>query len=141
MNPPAGFGPGGGATVKRSENVGLVLMGATAFAATFAAGMAYFAWQKPSQAAQAQAVTAESCAARSDNQNCQPERRGYASYLYPRFSGCSWGWSSGSEPRTREVALTNGRSLSASPGASSNTLRSGFGSTARSTSIRISAGG
>jgi hypothetical protein len=135
-----GFGAGV-TTVKRSENVGLVLMGAVTFAATFAAGMTYFAWQKPSQAAQAHAVASQSCAAQSDQQNCQPERRGYAYYLYPRFSGWSWGWSTGSEPRTREVALTNGRSISAPSAASGETVRSGFGSTARSPSIRISAGG
>ena len=40
--------------MKRSGNVGLVLMGGAAFAATFAGGMAYFAWQKPSHAAQPQ---------------------------------------------------------------------------------------
>ena len=131
-----------GATVKRSENVGLVVMSGVAFAATFAAGMTYFAWQRPGQAAQGQPQTvASSCASGADNQNCQPERRGYAYYLFPRFSGWSWGWSGGSEPRTREVALTNGRSISAPSGASSGTLRSGFGSTGRSTSIRISAGG
>jgi hypothetical protein len=127
------------AHVKRSENVGLVLMGAVAFAATFGGGMAYLAWQKPSYAAQpaAQAVVDQNCVARPDNQSCQPQRRGFAYYFYPRWS---WGWGTSSDMRTREAALTNGRA-SYAPSARSDTVRSGFGSTARSPSIRVSAGG
>ncbi len=41
----------GAGPMKRSGSVALVLMGAATFAATFAGGMAYFAWQKPSHAA------------------------------------------------------------------------------------------
>jgi hypothetical protein len=38
--------------MKRSENVGLMLMGGAVFAATFAGGMTYMAMQRPSYAAQ-----------------------------------------------------------------------------------------
>jgi hypothetical protein len=135
-------------SMKRSGQVGLVLMGAATFVATFAAGSAVMAWQKPSQAAQAQtqAVADQNCALRPDNQNCQPQRRGFASYLYPRFtSGWSWGWGSSYEPmRRQDVALSNNvRSStptnSTVPG-SGGVERSGFGSSAKG-SFRISAGG
>jgi len=128
--------------MKRSGNVGLVVMGAAAFAATFAGGMAYFAWQKPSHAAGAQA--AQSCAQRSDGtQDCQPERRGYAYYFYPRWvSGWSWGASSSSEPRSKpQTAALSNNLRSYSPSVDSGTTRGGFGTTANSGSYRVSAGG
>jgi hypothetical protein len=128
--------------MKRSGNVGLVLMGAAAFAATFAGGMAYFGWQKPSHAATV--PTAQSCPQRADGtQNCQPERRGYAYYFYPRWMpGWSWGWNSSPEPssNTRSVALSN-NSRSYTPSADGGTVRGGFGSTANRGSYRVSAGG
>jgi hypothetical protein len=129
--------------VKRSENVGLVLMGAAAFAATFAGGMAYVAWQKPSHAAQAQpAVADQRCAIPSDGtQDCQPQRRGFAYYLVPHyFHGWSWGGST-SKTVTREAALVSNSRPGAVPVSHTGVERSGFGSTARSTSIRVSAGG
>jgi hypothetical protein len=127
--------------VKRSENVSLVVMGAVAFAATFGGGMAYFAMQKPSHAAQTQSVAGQQCTTRSDGtQDCQPPRRSFAYYLVPRFSGWSWGWGTSSEPVRRDVALSGSRSAYA-PTPAGGIVRSGFGSTARSTSIRISAGG
>jgi hypothetical protein len=131
--------------MKRSGHVGLVLMGGTAFAATFAAGMAYFAWQKPGHAAQQpqSAAAQQSCPPRSDGtQHCQPERRGYAYYFYPRFvHGWSWGWGSSSEPaRTQTAALSN-NSRSYAPAAGAGTTRGGFGTTAGSGSYRVSAGG
>jgi hypothetical protein len=129
--------------VKRSENVGLVLMGAAAFAATFAGGLAYSAWQKPGDPAQAQTAVAEQrCTTRSDGtQDCQPQRRGFVYYLVPQyFHGWSWG-GSGSKTVTREAALTgNSRSGTGSP-SHTGIERSGFGSTARGPSIRVSAGG
>ena len=123
--------------MKRSENVSLVLMGAVAFAATFGGGMAYFAMQKPSQAAQAQtAVADQQCTTRPDGtRNCEPQRRSFAYYLFPR-----WG-SSTSEPVRREAAFV---SNSRAPGVAvsgTGIQRAGFGSTARSPSIRVSAGG
>jgi len=128
--------------VKRSENVGLVVMGAAAFVATFAGGMAYSAWQKPSHAAQAEAVAEQRCTTRADGtQECQPQRRGFAYYIFPRyFHGWSWG-SSASEPVRREAALA-GNSRSGGVAVSNTGIaRSGFGSTAKSPSIRVSAGG
>jgi hypothetical protein len=128
--------------MKRSGQVGLVLMGAATFVATFAAGSAVMAWQKSSHAAQpvAQTVVDQDCTSRPDNQNCQPQRRGFAYYFYPRWSGWSWGAATSSDMRTREAALTSGRA-SYAPSARSDTVRSGFGSTARGPSIRVSAGG
>jgi hypothetical protein len=133
--------------MKRSGQVGLVLMGAATFVATFAGGMAYFGWQKQSHAAQAQSVTEQqNCTPRADGtQSCQPQRRGYAYYFYPRWApGWSWGASSSPEPRskTQTAALSNNsRSYSPSPAAGGNTTRGGFGSTANSGSYRVSAGG
>ena len=71
--------------MKRSENVGLVMMGGAAFAATFAVGMAYYAWQKPRNAAQPQAAAAaQNCTTRPDGtQSCEPARRGFGYYLLP----------------------------------------------------------
>lgn len=130
--------------MKRSENVGLVVMGAAVFAATFAGGMAYSAWQKPSQAAHSptQAVADQRCATRSDGtQDCQPQRRGFAYYLVPSFvHGWSWGGSA-TKPVTREAALVSNSRPGAVPVSHTGVQRSGFGSTAKSTSIRVSAGG
>ncbi|MEJ0077094.1 MAG: hypothetical protein WDO17_16945 [Alphaproteobacteria bacterium] len=124
--------------MKRSENVSLVVMGVAAFAATFGGGLAYSAWQKPSSAAQAQTAMAadQQCATRSDGtRNCEPQRRGFTYYLFPR-----WG-SSTSEPVRREAALV-GNSRSGVVAVSNNGVqRSGFGSTGSSPSIRVSAGG
>jgi hypothetical protein len=131
--------------MKRSGQVGLVLMGAATFAATFAGGMAYFAWQKPSHAAQAQPVTdQQSCTPRADGTRpCEPQRRSFTYYFYPRWvHGWSWGWGSSSQhySQTQTAALSN-NSRSYTPAAGSNTTRGGFGSTAGSGSYRVSAGG
>ena len=130
--------------MKRSGQVGLVLMGAAAFAATFVGGMAYFAWQKPSHAAQAQTATSgQNCTPGADGtQNCQ-QRRGFAYFFYPRWvTGWSSGPSSSSEPRpkSQSAALSNS-SRSYAPPASGNTSRGGFGSTAQSGSFRTSSAG
>lgn len=128
--------------MKRSGSVGLMVMGAAAFAATFAGGMGYFAWQKPSHAAEAQ--NAQSCMQRADQtEGCQPERRGMAYYVYPRFvHGWTWGWGSSSNPawKSRTAALSN-NSRSYSPAISGGITRGGFGSTGSSGSYRVSAGG
>ena len=127
--------------MKRSENVGLMLMGGAAFAATFAAGMAYFAWEKSSHAA----AQAQSCTTRPDGtQECRRGARGFAYYLLPGyFSGASGTASTSSgataPTRTQGAALT-GNPRIASPAPASGTVRDGFGSTARK-SIRVSAGG
>jgi hypothetical protein len=131
--------------MKRSGQVGLVLMGAATFVATFAAGTAYFAWQKPSHAAQAQSepAAAQTCSERSDGtRNCQPERRGYAYYFYPRyFHGWSWGSSSSGPTSKTQTAALSSNSRAYAPTASAGTTRGGFGSTAGSGSYRVSAGG
>jgi len=128
--------------MKRSGNVGLVLMGGVAFAATFAAGMTYFAWQKPSHAATAQA--AQSCTPQPGTESCEPVRRGFAYYFYPRWTWSpGWGWGSSSEPRRQNVALSNNPRSSIAPGSTvfrGGVERSGFGSSARG-SFRVSAGG
>jgi|SRR5215213_2412722 len=130
--------------MKRSGNVMLVLMGGTAFAATFAAGMTYLAWQKPSHAAQA-AAPAQNCATSPEGaQNCQPARRGFAYYLFPSFSfGSSASASSAltSQPKAQSAALTSNSRAYTPAINSSGTTRGGFGSTANSGSYRVSAGG
>ena len=133
--------------MKRSGNVGLVVMGGAAFAATFAAGMTYFAWQKPSHAAQPQmAAAAQNCTTRPDGtQSCQPAQRGFMYYLIPRFGYGSSSTASAPvsqpKPASQSAALT-GNSRAYTPAATpSGTTRGGFGTTAQSTSIRKSAGG
>src|SRR5258705_3471177 len=119
--------------MKRSENVGLMLMGGAAFAATFAGGMTYFAMQKPSHAA---AQSAQACTPRSDGtQNCSAQR-GFTYYFYP--SHWSWGGGSSADPNRQQAALTS--TSRTTPTAATGTERSGFGSTAES-SFRVSAGG
>jgi hypothetical protein len=132
--------------MKRSGQVGLVLMGGAAFAATFAAGLAYFAWQKPSHAAQPQAAApAQNCTTRPDGtQNCQPARRGFAYYLFPSFSyGSSASASSAPDPkaRTQSAALTSSPRASSPAVDSSSTTRGGFGTTAQSGSYRTASAG
>ena len=134
-----------GWVMKRSGNVGLVLMGGAAFAATFAAGMTYFSW-KPSHAAEAQtAASAQNCTTRPDGtQSCEPVRRGFAYYLVPSFFHGSSTASSASTPsRTSQSAALTGNSRSFTPAVSpSGITRGGFGTTAQSGSFRrVSAGG
>ena len=129
--------------VKRSENVGLVVMGAAAFAATFAGGMALVAWQKPSHAAQPQTVADQRCTTRSDGtQDCQPQRRGFA--LLSRSAILSMAGRRAvrrAKTVTREAALVSNSRSGAASVPNTGVQRSGFGSTAKSTSIRVSAGG
>jgi hypothetical protein len=133
--------------MKRSENVGLVLMGAAAFAATFAGGMTYFAWQKPSHAAQAQTETVvdQRCTAVPDGtQDCAPQRRSFAYYVFPHFTpgwtwSSGWGWGSSYDSSRGATALSNNSRTNA-PTRSGGIQRSGFGSSARG-SFRVSAGG
>ena len=128
--------------MKRSENVGLVVMGAAVFAATFAGGMAYSAWQKPSHASQAQTVADQRCTMRSDGtQDCQPQRRGFVYYLVPSyFHGWSWGGSA-NKTVTREAALVSNSRNATAAVSKTGVQRSGFGDTAKNKSIRVSAGG
>jgi len=131
--------------MKRSENVGLMLMGAAAFAATFAGGMTYFASQKPSHAAQPQAAVDQACTTRADaTQDCQPPRRSFAYYVFPHFApgwtwSSGWGWGSSYDSSRGSAALSN-NSRTYAPMGSGAVQRSGFGSSARG-SFRVSAGG
>jgi hypothetical protein len=116
--------------MKRSEHVGLAVMGVAAFAATFASASFYMARPGSSQAAQ-------SCTPRADGtQHC--ERRGFSFFLFH-------GWSGGSaaEPKkTQGAALvgdTNARG--STPVSSSGVVRAGFGATGARMSFRASAGG
>jgi hypothetical protein len=133
--------------MKRSGNVGLVLMGGAVFAATFAAGSAYLAWQKPSHAAQPQtaaaaaAAPAQNCTTRPDGtRNCEPARRSFAYYLFPSFGSSSASSAPDPKARTQTAALTS-NSRTYSPAIESGTTRGGFGTTAQSGSYRVSAGG
>ncbi len=122
--------------MKRSGTVGLVMMGGAAFAGTFALGMAYFAWQKPSHAAPAQP---QNCTTRADGtQDCKRSSRGFAYFLYPSYFSGSSGASASEPKRTQGAALTSQPRIASTP--ASRTVRDGFGSTAKR-SIRVSAGG
>ena len=127
--------------MKRSENVGLMVMGGAVFAATFAGGMTYMAMQRPSHAAQA-------CTPAPNTQSCQPASRGFTYYIYPGHWGSSiypghWGSSATTAvapQRQQQAALTGTSRPAATTVSASGTERSGFGSSAKS-SMRVSAGG
>lgn len=130
--------------MKRSGNVGLVLMGAATFAATFAAGTAYLVWSKPAGAVQANALAQpQSCMTRPDgSQDCQPRPRSYSYYVFPSHGYGWWGWSRSADATARPqvAALTSTSSRAYVPAPSTDTVRSGFGSTAQGFT-RVSAGG
>jgi hypothetical protein len=115
--------------MKRSGQVGLVVMGAAAFVATYASVYAYRAQARSSD-----------CTPRQDGrQNCQPAQRStFAHFFYP---GYGHGGSTGSaQPvNLQGAALTN--SPRTMPAANTGVVRSGFGTTAGSGSFRVSAGG
>jgi hypothetical protein len=118
--------------MKRSENVGLMLMGGAVFAATYAGGMTYMAMQRPSYAAQSCTV------APNGTQTCQQTSRGFTAYFYPSH------WTSGASSSTaakpaQQAALTGTARAPATP-VSGGTERSGFGSSQKN-SFRVSAGG
>ena len=116
--------------MKRSENVGLMLMGGAVFAATFAGGMTYMSLQRPSHA--------QSCTpAPNGTQTCQPASRGFTYFFYPSH----WGSGSATAAKPQQQAALTGTSRPAATTVSaSGTERSGFGSSAK-TAFRPSAGG
>jgi len=115
--------------MKRSENVGLMLMGGAVFAATFAGGMTYMSLQRPSHA--------QSCTpAPNGTQTCQPASRGFTYFFYPSH----WGSGSATAAKPQQQAALTSTSRPATPVSASGTERSGFGSSAK-TSFRPSAGG
>jgi hypothetical protein len=122
--------------MKRSGQVGLVVMGVAAFAASYASVHAYRAVptgmaQQPSQ----------DCAPRPDGtQNCQPVQRSFAHYLIPSYFHGGSSISSAQSASVRGAALTNS-SRTVMPAANTGVVRSGFGATAGSGSFRVSAGG
>ena len=125
--------------MKRSENVGLFVMGGAVFAATFAGGMTYMAMQRPSHAAQACTV------APNGSQTCQPTSRGFTYYFHPGNWGSSA--SASTKPQQQQAALTgtsrpaaNTSRPAATTVSASGIERSGFGSSAKN-SFRPSAGG
>ncbi len=133
--------------MKRSGQVGLVVMGGAAFAATFAAGMAYFAWQKPSHAAQpVQTVTAaQNCTTRADGtQNCQPARRGFCllsdAALCLRRARASASSAAAIRSRDPQSAALTSKSRAYTPTVELRPAptRGGFGATAQNGSYRTS---
>ena len=117
--------------MKRSENVGLMLMGGAVFAATFAGGMTYMSMQRPSYA--------QSCTpAPNGTQTCQPTSRGFTYFFYPSHWGSS-GSATAAKPQ-QQAALTGTSRPAATTVSASGTERSGFGSSAK-TAFRPSAGG
>jgi hypothetical protein len=115
--------------MKRSENVGLMLMGGAVFAATFAGGMTYMSMQRPSHA--------QSCTpAQNGTQTCQPASRGFTYFFYPSY----WTSSGSSAPRPQQAAFSGASRPPATTVSASGTERSGFGSSAKM-SFRPSAGG
>ena len=132
--------------MKRSGQVGLVVMGAAAFAATFASVHAFQSRpaamaQRPSPDCTPRQDLARQDLARQDGtQNCQPVQRSFAHYLIPSYfhGGSSIG--SAQSASVRGAALTNS-SRTAMPATSTGVVRSGFGATAGSGSFRVSAGG
>jgi len=137
--------------MKRSGQVGLVVMGAAAFAATFASVHAFQSRpaamaQRPSpdctprQDLARQDLARQDLARQDGTQNCQPVQRSFAHYLIPSYfhGGSSIG--SAQSASVRGAALTNS-SRTAMPATSTGVVRSGFGTTAGSGSFRVSAGG
>jgi hypothetical protein len=115
--------------MKRSASLGLVVMGAAAFTATFAGGSAFMAWRKP--------APSQTCTPRPDGtQACAPTRtpvaaaRSFHVSLLPT-------WMSSATPATG--LADSGRSAPATATAD-GTVRRGFGASAK-TAFRGSAGG
>jgi hypothetical protein len=130
--------------MKRSGQVGLVVMGAVAFAGTYAAVAGYRASASSSQP---QSAMAQSCTTRPDGtQACEPQRRGFSYYFIPHFAHGWWFGGgtaqsaavAGNAMKTQSVALTN-TARPTTPGAT-GVQRGGFGTSA-SGSFRVSAGG
>jgi hypothetical protein len=123
--------------MKRSGNVSLAVMGTAAFAATFAGGMTYLNWSRPSHAAQTAAST---CTPRPDG-TCEPVRRGFTYYFVPSFFHGSSSRSTPAAKAAPSAALTGAPRTTTPAVSPSGTTRGGFGTTARSSSFRTSSAG
>jgi len=122
--------------MKRSGNVSLAVMGTAAFAMTFAGGMTYLNWSRPSHASPQTA--ASTCTPKPDG-TCERAGRGFMFYLLPSFGASS---SNTAPAKPAQSAALTGKSHATNPAVSpSGTTRGGFGTTARSGSFRVSAGG
>jgi hypothetical protein len=95
--------------MKRSGQVGLVVMGAAAFVGTYASVAAYRASSAPQSAAQ---TAAQACTPRPDGtQNCEPARRSFGYYLIPHFMHASS--AAASTPKAQPAALAGQAPVSA----------------------------
>jgi hypothetical protein len=120
--------------MKRSGQVGLVVMGAAAFAATYASVYAYRA-----QARSADCTPRQDLTRQDGKQNCQPAQRStFAHFFYPGY-GHGGSTASAQPANLQGAALTN--SPRTMPAANTGVVRSGFGATAGSGSFRVAAGG
>ncbi len=138
--------------MKRSGNVSLAVMGTAAFAMTFAGGMTYLNWSRPSHASPHAA--ASTCTPKPDG-TCEPARRSFGYYFIPGFFGGSSSTSTppaktapaaalaGSPPaRPAQSAALTSKPRATTPAVSpSGTTRGGFGTTAQSSSFRTSSAG
>ena len=116
--------------MKRSGSIGLIVMGAAAFSASYAGGHAYLAWQRPSQP--------PSCVTRPDGtQDCaRPRSSSLRSYVhYPFFSSQPAATTAGAVDQT-----LGRRALVAPSNGPDGAARRGFGSTAHMVA-HASAGG
>jgi hypothetical protein len=117
--------------MKRSASLGLVVMGAAAFTATFAGGSAFMAWRNPAQS--------QTCVPRPDGtQACTPTRTpaGVARYVHVAlFPGSS-------AAATPPVRAADAAAPAPAPVRvmQDGTMRRGFGASAK-TAFRGSAGG
>jgi hypothetical protein len=115
--------------MKRSASLGLVVMGAAAFTASFAGGSAFLAWQNPAQSL--------ACTSRPDGtQACSTTRTpaGIARYVHVSlFPG-------NSAATTPAVRATGAATPAPARALQDGTTRRGFGASAR-TAFRGSAGG
>ncbi len=131
-NPPAGEGPSA-KTMKRSNNISLMVMATLAFSASFVGGTAFLAWQNPDPV--------RSCTTGPDGtQTCATSRSsgGYRSYFHPFFYG---GTTRAPAASTAPVAGTlTGSSSQPLLGTPSAVSRGGFGASARAASAHGSAG-
>jgi hypothetical protein len=126
--------------MKRSGNVSLAVMGTAAFAMTFAGGMTYLNWSRPSHAATPQTAASSTCTPRPDG-TCEPARRGFSYYLVPSFFHGSSPSSTTPAKPVQSAALTSKPRATTPAVSPSGTTRGGFGTTARSSSFRTSSAG
>jgi hypothetical protein len=88
--------------MKRSGQVGLVVMGAAAFVGTYASIAAYRAGTTSSQP---QSAMAQTCTTRPDGtQACEPARRSFGYYFIPHFAH-GWWYGNGSAAKPQPAAF------------------------------------